>query len=183
MGKKSCDFFGSKEGGVDVGSTKAVGLVVSRGSDKRVVVPKALCMGLKGVPVWEQVLKLVVLEIVINDPITASWCVRVAVSTGLSRICRLSWARSPHATHGLFGSLLPSVTCRGDSAAAAEWTQLTSTNNINAFVKITEHLYSIFARNINLASRYCDESLCERRIVSPKRNISKHVNHMRYNKN
>ena len=51
MGKKSCDFFGSKEGGVDVGSTKAVGLVVSRGSDKRVVVPKALCMGLKGVPV------------------------------------------------------------------------------------------------------------------------------------
>ena len=51
MGKKSCDFFGSKEGGVDVDSTKAVGLVVSRGSDKRVVVPKALCMGLKGVPV------------------------------------------------------------------------------------------------------------------------------------
>ena len=90
---------------------------------------------------------------------------------------------APHATHGLFGSLRPSVTCRGDSAAAAEWTQLTSTNNINAFVKITEHLYSIFARNINLASRYCDESLCERRIVSPKRNISKHVNHMRYNKN
>ena len=24
MGKKSCDFFGSKEGGVDVGSTKAL---------------------------------------------------------------------------------------------------------------------------------------------------------------
>ena len=40
-----------------------------------------------------------------------------------------------------------------------------------------------FSTNKNLASCYCDESLCERRIVSPKRNISKHVNHMRYNKN
>ena len=36
---------------------------------------------------------------------------------------------------------------------------------------------------INLASCHCEESLGERRIVSPKRNISKHVNHMRYNKN
>ena len=55
---------------------------------------------------------------------------------------------APHATHGLFGSLLAPVTGRGDPAAAAEWTQLTSTNNIISFVKITEHLYSIFARNI-----------------------------------
>ena len=50
----------------------------------------------------------------------------------------------PHATHGLFRA---DAACRGDTAA--EGTQLTSTNNINAFVKITEHLYSIFARNIN----------------------------------
>ena len=49
-----------------------------------------------------------------------------------------------HATHGLFRA---DTACRGDTAA--EGTQLTSTNNINAFVKITEHLYSIFARNIN----------------------------------
>ncbi|KAK7817344.1 hypothetical protein CFP56_043001 [Quercus suber] len=49
MGKKSCDFLGSHEVLVDVGSTKAKGLEVSRGSDKRVVVPEALCMGLKGV--------------------------------------------------------------------------------------------------------------------------------------
>ena len=49
-----------------------------------------------------------------------------------------------HATHGLLAAALP-----GCCATAAEWTQLTSTNNINAFVKITEHLYSIFARNIN----------------------------------
>ena len=88
----------------------------------------------------------------------------------------------PHATHGGLAGFKAYLGPE-DPAAAAEWTQLTSTNNINAFVKITEHLYSIFARNINLASRYCDESLCERRIVSPKRNISKHVNHMRYNKN
>ena len=166
-----------------------------------------------------------------------------------------------HATHGWLLGFKATLLWREDPAAAAEWTQLTSTDNINAFVKITEHLYSIFARNINkkgwssergvylpcifilglgacerrkskektvkwsarngashlsgafsqkvliewisiywfylnspskslslpikinLASRYCDESLCERRIVSPKRNISKHVNHMRYNKN
>jgi len=60
----------------------------------------------------------------------------------------LLFGHEPHATHGLFGSLLPSVTGHGDPAAAAEWTQLTSTNNINAFVRLTEHLYSIFARNI-----------------------------------
>ena len=50
-----------------------------------------------------------------------------------------------HPAHGITAY----VTGLGDPAAAAEWTQLTSTNNINAFVKITEHLYSIFARNIN----------------------------------
>ena len=49
MGKKSCDFLGSDELLVHVGSTKAIRLVVSGGSDKRLVVPKALCMGLKGV--------------------------------------------------------------------------------------------------------------------------------------
>ena len=60
----------------------------------------------------------------------------------------LRFGHEPHATHGglaAFKAYLGSE----DPAAAAEWTQLTSTNNINAFVKITEHLYSIFARNIN----------------------------------
>ena len=54
MGKKSCNFFGSRELPVDVGSTKAIGLEVSRGSDKRLVVPECLiCMALnlKGVTV------------------------------------------------------------------------------------------------------------------------------------
>ena len=51
MGKKSSDFLGSHEVPVDVGSTKAIGLEESRGSDKRVVVPEALCLGLKGVTV------------------------------------------------------------------------------------------------------------------------------------
>ena len=51
MGKKSSDFLGSHEVPVDVGSTKAIELEVSRGSDKRVVVPEALCLGLKGVTV------------------------------------------------------------------------------------------------------------------------------------
>ena len=64
MGKKSCDFFCSKEVRVQVGSAKAIGLVLCRGSDKRVVVPKAICIGLKGVPVWEHVLKLVALQVV-----------------------------------------------------------------------------------------------------------------------
>ena len=54
MGKKSCNFFGSREFPVDVGSTKAIGLEVSRGSNKRLVVPECLiCMALnlKGVTV------------------------------------------------------------------------------------------------------------------------------------
>ena len=54
-----------------------------------------------------------------------------------------------HATHGDLLGFEATLLWREDPAAAAEWTQLTSTDNINAFVKITEHLYSIFARNIN----------------------------------
>ena len=43
MGKKSCDFLCPEELLVQVGSTKTIRLVVSRGSDdKRFVVPKAL---------------------------------------------------------------------------------------------------------------------------------------------
>ena len=49
MGKKSCDFLGSKERAIDVGSTKAIRLVVSRGSDKRMVIPEPHCMGLNRV--------------------------------------------------------------------------------------------------------------------------------------
>ena len=49
MSKESCNFLGSKEALIDVGNTKAMGLVVCRGTDKRVVVPEAFCMGLKGV--------------------------------------------------------------------------------------------------------------------------------------
>ena len=55
MSKKSCDFLGSKEALIDVGNTKAMGLVVCSGTDKRVLVPEAFCMGLKGVSVWEHV--------------------------------------------------------------------------------------------------------------------------------
>ena len=51
MSKKSCDFLGSKEALIDVGNTKAMGQVVCRDTDKRVVVPKAFCKGLKGVSV------------------------------------------------------------------------------------------------------------------------------------
>lgn len=58
------------------------------------------------------------------------------------------FGHEPHPTHGIEGLKAPYVVLR-DPAAAAEWTQLTRTDNINAFVKITEHLYSIFARNIN----------------------------------
>ena len=36
MSKKSCDFLGSKEALIDVGNTKTMGLVVCRGTDKRV---------------------------------------------------------------------------------------------------------------------------------------------------
>ena len=75
-------------------------------------------------------------------------CVLQLVQPRLSYGDILPFGHEPHATHGLFGFLLASVTGRGDPAAAAEWTQLTSTNNIIAFVKITEHLYSIFARKI-----------------------------------
>ena len=42
MSKKSCDFLSSKEVLINVGSTKAIGLVESRGSDKRLVVQEAL---------------------------------------------------------------------------------------------------------------------------------------------
>jgi hypothetical protein len=49
MGKKSYDFLLSRELLVHVGSTKAIGLVVSRGSDKRMVIPEPHCMGLKRV--------------------------------------------------------------------------------------------------------------------------------------
>ena len=69
MCKKSCDFLGSKKGQVHVGSAKAIALVFSRSSDKRVVVPEALCMGLNRVTVWEYVLKLFVLEVVSNSPL------------------------------------------------------------------------------------------------------------------
>ena len=62
MSEKSCNFLGPKERPIDVGSTKAIGLVESRGGDKRLVVPKSLiCMvlNLKGVTFREDVLKLV----------------------------------------------------------------------------------------------------------------------------
>ncbi|KAK7848874.1 chitinase-like protein 1 [Quercus suber] len=49
MGRKSCDFLGSKKGLVHVGSAKAIALVFSRSNDKRVVVPEALCKGLNRV--------------------------------------------------------------------------------------------------------------------------------------
>ena len=58
MSEKSCNFLGPKERPIDVGSTKAIGLVESRGGDKRLVVQKSLvCMGLnlKGVTVREDV--------------------------------------------------------------------------------------------------------------------------------
>ena len=81
MGKKSCNFFGSREFPVDVGSTKAIGLEVSRGSNERLVVPECLiCMALnlKGVTIWENLLKLVDLEVVSNGSLdTAIWCFRL----------------------------------------------------------------------------------------------------------
>jgi len=42
MGKENCNFFGSRELPIDIGSTKAIGLEVSRGSDKRLEVSNAL---------------------------------------------------------------------------------------------------------------------------------------------
>ena len=74
MGEKSCNFLGPKERPIHVGSTKAIGLVESRRSDKRLVVQKSLvCMGLnlKGVTVREDVLKLVHLEVVPNGTFAA----------------------------------------------------------------------------------------------------------------
>ena len=72
-------------------------------------------------------------------------CVLQLVQPRLSYGDALLFGHVLHPAHGITAF----ATGLGDPAAAAEWTQLTSTNNINAFVKITEHLYSIFARNIN----------------------------------
>ena len=55
MSKKSYDLLGSIEALIDVGNTKAMWLVVCRGTDERVLFLEASCMGLKGVSVWEHV--------------------------------------------------------------------------------------------------------------------------------
>ena len=135
MGKKGCDFFGSKEGRVHVGSTKAIGLVESRGGDKRLVVQKSLvCMGLnlKGVTVRE--------DVAACAPAPIIWTASLQLHCWLVKEARVLGTVGYVSQRGQAFIGEPAATFHEEY-----WSQFPRSANVNGnnIVKGTDHLYSI----------------------------------------